>query len=148
MTDTSPKPTLPAPLEFELIDLTEARLALHQVPEGLRIADNLRPEKWISKRRPKLPTDRALLGDTMVWLSTLDPCVRPVQLADRTPRLANALAKMWSDPEEVASYIDELLVDKRGGRQGLPTALREELLRLRRIVVAAAREIRDAAEVR
>lgn len=136
VTPAKPSPTPEGALEFELIDLSEARIALEEPPDGLEIASSLQPKKWDSKRRPKLATDRALVGRTMDWILSLPPDARPVKLADEAPRLANALAELWPDADRATTYIDELLIDRRGGRRGLAPALKEELVLLRRITTA------------
>ena len=63
-------------LEFELTDFNEARLALEQPPEGLQAASALRPGRWDNKRRPKLPTDKALVGRTLEWIVALPESAR------------------------------------------------------------------------
>jgi hypothetical protein len=37
----------------------------------------------------------------------------------------------WNDRIACPAYFDELLVDRRGGRQGFPPAVRRDLLKLR-----------------
>jgi len=121
-------------LEFELTDFDEARLALEQPPEGLQAASALRPGRWDSKRRPKLPTDKALVGRTLDWIVALPEAARPKKLADGNPRIANALAECWDDAVRANAYIDDLLTDRRGGRRGLPTDVKEELQLLQQLL--------------
>jgi len=47
------------------------------------------------------------------------------------PRVANALARLWQDDIGLELYLDELLVDRRGGRRGFPPEIHNELLTLR-----------------
>ena len=131
------KPTPPedGSLEFEVTDFTEARMALEELPAGLQAAGTLRPGRWESKRRPKLPTDRALVGQTLEWILTLPEIARPKKLADIAPRIANALAQYWNDPMRASAYIDDLLIDRRGGRRGLPPDVKEELQLLQQLLV-------------
>jgi len=124
-------------LEFELTDFTEARLALEEPPEGLQAASALRPGRWDSKRRPKLPTDRALVGRTLDWIVALPEAARPMRLADGYPRIANALAECWDDAARANAYIDDLLTDRRGGRRGLPPEVKEELQPLQQLLLNA-----------
>ena len=126
-------------LEFELTDFTEARLALEELPEGLQAAGALRPGRWDSKRRPKLPTDRALVGRTLDWIVALPEAARPKRLADGNPRIANALAECWDDAARANAYIDDLLIDRRGGRRGLPAEVKEELQTLQQLLLSAIR---------
>jgi hypothetical protein len=124
-------------LEFELTDFNEARLALEEPPEGLQIASALRPGRWDSKRRPKLPTDRALVGRTLDWIVALPEAARPKRLADAYPRIANALAECWDDAPRANALLDDLLIDRRGGRRGLQPEVKEELQLLQRLLSGA-----------
>ena len=65
------------------------------------------------------------------WSAALPTTVRPDALIERFPRIANLLALQWSDANARAAYFDELLVDRRGHRQGFPPPVLDELLRLR-----------------
>jgi hypothetical protein len=69
---------------------------------------------------------------------------RPVPtLVARFPHLMNRVAGRWDDPPAVLAALDELLVDRRGDRRGLPAAALAEVLRLRSLclqrAIAAAR---------
>jgi hypothetical protein len=55
----------------------------------------------------------------------------PIALAKTFPRIANALATFWDRPDELTRYMGELLVDRRGGRNGFPLAVLEELNQLK-----------------
>src|SRR5262249_47212941 len=105
---------------------------VHQVaervsPEGSKQLTNLNLSKadWASRRKAK-PT-RVLLPRTVRWMATLPPDFQPRQTSEIFPRIANALAALWSAPEELTSYLDDLLVDKRGRRQGFPVRVLSEL---------------------
>ena len=41
------------------------------------------------------------------------------------------MAVLWQDPNSLRRYIDDLLVDKRGNRQGFPLDVLRELFALR-----------------
>jgi len=77
-------------LQFENTDFSEARRALDEPPAGLDVARKLRPPNRESRRRASLPTDHAI-GTCGRLDSFLPPNVRPLNLADSTPRIANAL---------------------------------------------------------
>jgi hypothetical protein len=47
----------------------------------------------------------------------------------------NQLSAVWSDLPAAAELIDQLLVDRRGGRRGFPADVLAELLTVRRIAV-------------
>jgi hypothetical protein len=68
---------------------------------------------------------------TFKWMAALPRNVRPVALLQRYPRIANIMARAWGDPVMFREYMFELLIDRRGGRQGFPENIRAELLRLR-----------------
>ena len=52
-------------------------------------------------------------------------------LLAKFPRIGNLLAVLWDDPNSTRRYLDDLLVDKRGNRQGFPLDILRELLALR-----------------
>jgi hypothetical protein len=56
-------------------------------------------------------------------------------LARRFPHVLNRISAVWHDPPATAEIIDELLVDRRGGRRGFPADVLAELLTLRMAVV-------------
>lgn len=72
-----------------------------------------------------------LADATTRWLATLPETLRPRALPVRFPHMANALARRWSDARAVRAYLDELLIDRRGNRQGLPLDIAEELATLK-----------------
>ncbi len=56
-------------------------------------------------------------------------------LARRFPHVLNRISANWEDPPATAELIDDLLVDRRGGRRGFPADVLAELLTIRRLVV-------------
>jgi len=74
--------------------------------------------------------ERVLSPAAHVWLMKLPSAVRPNHLADIFPRIVNRLALVWRDVELADKVLDDLLVDKRGGRRGFPSEVSAELLRL------------------
>ena len=68
------------------------------------------------------------------WASTLPPDVRPNALLAKFPRIANLIAVLWRDPNSLRRYIDDLLVDKRGNRQGFPLDVLREFFALRALL--------------
>ena len=134
---TPPKPPrADGSFDFEITDFGEAREVLDNetfivATEAALAAGTNGPGYWASRRRERLPTDRALAGATMDWLTKLPPTLRPLKLSEELPRVANRVAAVWSDPAQCLAAIDELLVDHRGGRRGLPLALVLELQSLR-----------------
>ncbi len=56
-------------------------------------------------------------------------------LARRYPHVLNQLSAVWGDLPVAAELIDDLLVDRRGGRRGFPADVLAELLTVRRVAV-------------
>jgi hypothetical protein len=68
---------------------------------------------------------------TFRWVASLPRNVRPLTLLRQYPRIANVMARAWGDPLMFRDYMFELLIDRRGGREGFPEKVRAELLALR-----------------
>ncbi len=73
----------------------------------------------------------ALGPETIQWMAELPQHVRPNEMATRFPHIANRLASGWKTPEQCRRYFDEVLLDRRGGRQGLPGRVALELAALK-----------------
>jgi hypothetical protein len=71
------------------------------------------------------------LPSTARWAEGLPSEVQPLGLLQRFPRIANDLARVWHDDTELQLHLDDLLTDRRGGRQGFPPDIHHELLMLR-----------------
>jgi hypothetical protein len=123
------QPSSPTPdtIEFELTDFSAARAALDELPAGVRERATLEPGYWEHRRRPPQASDRALTGQALDWLMKLPPELRPRELCERFPRVANVIADAWADPASGARLFDRLLHDDRGGRRGFPPEIEEEL---------------------
>jgi hypothetical protein len=67
--------------------------------------------------------------ETMQWVVRLPVDLRPTALRD-FPHVLNKLAELWSDDEACGTYLESLLLDDRGGRQGFPPAALSELIAL------------------
>jgi hypothetical protein len=75
--------------------------------------------------------DDALTASTRLWLRRLPSGRRPLRLCEQFPRVANRLAFCWVDPAIREQTLEDLLEDRRGGRQGFPASVVRELQRLR-----------------
>lgn len=73
----------------------------------------------------------ALADSAAQWLRQLPPQVRPLQTAERFAHIVNRLAGIWDTPQACRAYLDQLLLDLRGGRQGFPKAVASELATLK-----------------
>jgi len=65
------------------------------------------------------------------WLAALPPRVRPDRLAAGYPRVANEIARRWGDADACLAYLNDVLVDRRGTRQGFAIEIALELARLK-----------------
>lgn len=131
-------PAPPAPLqkddgfEFELTDIDEARRILDaESVSQFDVATVMPEEHWERLRRAKVPTDRALTGRAIDWLLALPTNLRPQQLSRQFPRIVNALAEVWDEPERCQAAFEKLLGEGRKGRKGFPGEVRHELAALR-----------------
>lgn len=82
----------------------------------------------LAMRRPPTPFDRQLTRLGTRWLLSIPRRHRPRELAAGFPHVVNRLALLWGKRDLVDLLFDDLLVDRRGGRQGFPRAVTDELL--------------------
>ena len=82
------------------------------------------------RRRSSDARDAALLPLTTRWYSDLPDEARPELLIERFPVIANKLALTWPEASGARKLLDELLIDRRGGRSGFPSRVVSELLGL------------------
>jgi hypothetical protein len=68
-----------------------------------------------------------MTGTTLDWVISLPMHIRPRQLCDRYPRIANSLASVWPDREACLAMLKSLLDDGRARRRGFPVILRNEI---------------------
>ncbi|HEY3563614.1 MAG TPA: hypothetical protein VGL96_01290 [Casimicrobiaceae bacterium] len=113
-------------LEFEKVSLDDARKALD---ETTGVYAKRKAEDWEAKRTatPSEPLSDAAAA----WIAELPPSVQPRQLALRYARLANRLCEVWPTPRRCEKLLDDLMIDRRGGRRGFPLAIANELAALR-----------------
>lgn len=103
------------------------RLLIGAAPEGGEVAAGA---PWAQRCAPRI-TDAALTGTARRWLRRLPSRRRPLRLCAVHPRVANRIAWCWSDAALSAQVLEDLLVDRRGGRRGFPPTIVRELQRLR-----------------
>ena len=84
----------------------------------------------LSNRRSVQPLNQELPA-TAKWAAGIPAEVQPLALIQTFPRIANTLARLWHDNIGLQNYLDDLLVDRRGGRRGFPPEIHSELLILR-----------------
>ena len=85
----------------------------------------------VAQRRQAPVTANRLLSQTIDWLASLPPNLRPLALATKFPRVANRIATEWREPSTCRRDFDDLVYDKRGTRRGFPPDVYVELLALR-----------------
>ncbi|MGH8526733.1 MAG: hypothetical protein ACREXY_21755 [Gammaproteobacteria bacterium] len=86
------------------------------------------------QRRPLTADNLQLLqlcAEAKALLETLSPQIRPHHLPGRFPRIMNQIAHLWRQPAQLGRYFEELLIDRREGRQGFPFAVVLELTTLK-----------------
>lgn len=84
------------------------------------------PESHATQRKTQQPAD-TLNPETQEWLETLPVPVRPNGLARDFGRVVNALRITWGRPEACLDYFHDLLIDRRGDRQGFPAEVAMEI---------------------
>ena len=87
------------------------------------------PDALRSKRKAE-PANIAL-PITRAWAASLPNHIQLAALISTYPRIANYLAASWNEPAATHAYLDQLIVDHRGNRQGFPPGVRAELVALR-----------------
>ena len=89
-----------------------------------------RPAAPAAQRQPPSPYDEKLNLAAVAWMNEIPAEVAPQALASQFPRIVNRLARFWDSPRMVDSYLEDLLVDRRGKRQGFPKKVLQELYAL------------------
>jgi hypothetical protein len=64
-------------------------------------------------------------------LAVLPASLTVQNLVERYPRILNQLADDWKDPQRFRATMDSYFIDTRGGRQGFPLPVVQELMALR-----------------
>lgn len=106
------------------------------------------PDELRRLRAPPADADRVLLSATHLWLRRIPPRLHPRHLCRYHPHLANRLAGCWGDRERVQCLIDDLLIDRRGGRLGLSDRVKSELQCIERFQALHSGFRRHAAPIR
>lgn len=115
------------PIEFERVSIESLKAS--QQDERKQQADQA-AQAASALRGAAAPADTSLSEQAADWLKSLPETVRPAKLATTYPRIANRLCQCWRRPVEADRYFEDLLTDKRGGRQGFPLGVALELASL------------------
>jgi hypothetical protein len=94
---------------------------------------------WEFRRRPIRRSDQTLIVEAERWLATLPDDAQSLALAAHFPRIVNNIVARLAYPRELADYMDELLVDRRGNRTGFPVAVMTDLIRLNSFFLTVGR---------
>ncbi len=54
----------------------------------------------------------------------------PHCLAEKYPRIIERIVDLWESPKSTIAYLNELMIDQRGGRQGFPPDVAREIFML------------------
>jgi len=110
---------------FEKVTLSEAKAVLDaDLPQKKKI-------DWEQLRRPRNPHALVLTDFAVKWLFGLPRDILPKTLAREYPRIINQIADQWERPEACVKYLNQLLIDERGTRQGFSKKIVFELTRLK-----------------
>jgi hypothetical protein len=89
--------------------------------------DEWSASEWARVRAPARLRDAELSIKARNWLERLPEEVRPRLLCERFPRIVNQLAACWADVGLIDHLLQDLLIDHRGGREGFPPDVVEEV---------------------
>ena len=115
------------PSDVNVSDIGRRRSASAGAPDESRPPAVRAADSFVRKAAPS----NTPFPSTFRWIASLPREVRPLALLKQFPRIANMLAQAWHDPAAFREYMFDLLIDRRGGRQGFPQDVRSELLKLR-----------------
>ncbi|WP_020201850.1 MULTISPECIES: hypothetical protein [Cupriavidus] len=111
-------------LSFEFVSIEEAK----QILDGA-VPTQAEPD-WPTMRRPESTGTQVLTDTALKWLASLPPDARPLELCRGYARIGNQMAALAASPAVLSAYLTDLLIDRRGGRQGFPGGIALELSRL------------------
>ena len=96
-------------------------------PRLALVMDTDTDSDWRAMRRPINPGDDDLHHRTIKWLAMLPAGMRPLATGRLYPRIVNRIGELWSHCEYTRLHFQSLLIDRRKGRKGFPSAVRAEL---------------------
>lgn len=113
-------------LTFEKVSIGEAKSVL----DGTDATPKAEVSQWEMCRRQQDQGDQDLRELTYQWFAKLPAHEKPWELARYFPRITNDLAARWDKPAECKRFLEQLLLDNRGGRQGFPMNVAREIMAL------------------
>jgi hypothetical protein len=110
-------------------DLSDLFVSGDASPEGnrniRRPIDNQRSFEHL--RKPETSADRQLSDEAAQLVASFDPSIQPIETAKRYPRIVNRIASLWKKPSRMDDYFEDLMIDRRGNRQGFPLQVAFEI---------------------
>ncbi len=94
------------------------------------------PKTRVGSRWPRTPDPELTVTAHRLVIEIARSGASVTATARRYPHAMNAIAQAWGDPARTLQVIDELLVDRRGGRRGLPADVLAEVLSLSQVCEA------------
>jgi hypothetical protein len=95
--------------------------------------------------RRGLQAPEAISSQTVVWLASLPVDIRPLLLPVQYTRITNALCRLWGTPDQCLRYLEDLLTDRRGDRQGFILDIAMELAGLKNHYETEVRRVPQTA---
>ena len=77
------------------------------------------------------PQPKELTAEAAQWFASLPQPEQPTELSAAYPRIVITLSSLWTHRRKCSAYFDELLIDRRGGRQGFPGGVALEIAALK-----------------
>ena len=116
-------------MEFEPVALDKLRQAERLKQLESELHKTLQTTQTLSRRKTYENLQRLSPMATRL-LEILPESVSVSALLERFPRILNRLAEDWRDPERFNATMHSYFVDDRGGRQGFPLDVLQELMDL------------------
>jgi hypothetical protein len=113
------------PIPFEKVSIEEARAALKKETAPAMQTN------WRPARETLTPSNSVLTDEVLKWLVHLPKDIRPHSVAKQYPHIANRIVEAWAYPPKCEKFLDQLLLDQRGDRQGFPIEVAQELMTLK-----------------
>jgi hypothetical protein len=118
------------PIPFVKVTFEDAQASFHK--HATR--SDMKPpsgQDWTTLRSPNQEDALELGPQAFSWLAILPAAARPKALTRHYPRIVNKVAEVWTHPLQCERYLDELMLDKRGGRKGFPLDVASEIATLK-----------------
>lgn len=127
-------------IPFVKVTLEEAKASLQG--DAAQTEPTLPPKRdWRPVRGFTVSDSQELDSHTFKWLASLPKEARPNALARQYPRIVNRVAEIWKRPLQCERYLDELMLDMRGDRQGFPPGVAAEVAALKTYFLSTSNSV-------